>query len=89
MSGEFSKGGYIPGAPVTVKARIIGGRTEYFEPSTGAWVPVATAEEMKAYSAAAYSRIVTARDLLGADPDFTGGLSVDEYMDEQRGRGQE
>ena len=31
---------------------------------------------------------VTARDLLGAAPDFTGGLSVDEYMDEQRGRGE-
>lgn len=31
---------------------------------------------------------VTARDLLGIAPDFTGGLSVDEYMDEQRGRGQ-
>jgi len=28
------------------------------------------------------------RALLGAAPDFTGGLSVDEYMDEQRGRGQ-
>lgn len=32
---------------------------------------------------------VTARDLLGIAPDFTGGLSVDEYMDEQRGRGNE
>ena len=31
----------------------------------------------------------TARDLLGVCPDFTGGLSVDEYMDEQRGRGTE
>jgi len=32
---------------------------------------------------------VTARDLLGICPDFTGGLAVDEYMDEQRGRGAE
>jgi hypothetical protein len=34
-------------------------------------------------------REATARDLLGIAPDFTGGLSVDEYMDEQRGRGTE
>lgn len=38
---------------------------------------------------AALGVTVTALDLLGAAPDFTGGLSVDEYMDEQRGRGQE
>ena len=31
---------------------------------------------------------VTVWDLLGAAPDWTGGLSVDEYMDEQRGRGE-
>lgn len=32
---------------------------------------------------------VTAWDLLGIAPDFTDELSVDEYMDEQRGRGGE
>jgi|GEM_PF-4805526 len=32
---------------------------------------------------------IGALDLLGIAPDFTGGLSVDEYMDEQRGRGGE
>lgn len=31
---------------------------------------------------------VTVADLLGIAPDFTGGLSVDEYMGEQRGRGE-
>jgi hypothetical protein len=31
---------------------------------------------------------VSAWDLLGAAPDLTGGLSVDEYMDEQRSRGE-
>lgn len=31
---------------------------------------------------------VTARDLVGIAPDFTGGLSVDDYMDEQRSRGE-
>lgn len=30
---------------------------------------------------------VSAWDLLGIAPDFTGGLTVDEYMDEQRSRG--
>lgn len=42
-------------------------------------------DKAKAY----YEAGVTARDMLGAAPDFTGGLSVDEYMDEQRGRGGE
>jgi hypothetical protein len=32
---------------------------------------------------------VSIRDMVVIAPDFTGGLSVDEYMDEQRGRGQE
>jgi len=32
---------------------------------------------------------VSARDLLGIAPDFTGGLTVDEYMDEQRERGRQ
>ena len=30
---------------------------------------------------------VKALDLLGIAPDFTGGLTVEEYMDEQRSRG--
>lgn len=30
---------------------------------------------------------MSARDLLGIASDFTGGLSVDEYMDRERGRG--
>lgn len=30
--------------------------------------------------------VVTARDLLGIAPDFTGGKTTDEYMNEQRGR---
>lgn len=42
-------------------------------------------DKAKAY----YGEPLTAADLLGAALDFTGGLSVDEYMDEQRGRGQE
>lgn len=25
-------------------------------------------------------------DVLGADPEWTGGLSVDDYMDRERGR---
>jgi hypothetical protein len=29
---------------------------------------------------------VTAWDLLGIAPDFTGGLSVDDWMDQERGR---
>jgi len=32
---------------------------------------------------------VPVRYMLGIWPDMTGGLSVDEYMDEQRGRGGE
>lgn len=36
-----------------------------------------------------FRTVVTAEDLLGVAPDFTAGLSVDEYMDEQRGRGAE
>ena len=34
-------------------------------------------------------RYASAMDLLGIAPDFTGGLSVDEYMDEQRDRNPE
>lgn len=30
---------------------------------------------------------VTAWDLLGIAPDFTGGLSVDEWMEQERSRG--
>lgn len=44
---EFSKGGYIPGQAMTVKARKVGERTEYWEPLIGAWVPVFTAEEVR------------------------------------------
>ena len=48
MSGErFSRGGYIPGPTVTVKARVVGGRTEYWEQLIGAWVPVITANDMR------------------------------------------
>jgi len=48
VSERFSKGGYIPGPTVTVKARVVGDRTEYWEPSIGAWVPVITATEITA-----------------------------------------
>jgi len=35
------------------------------------------------------SEAVTAWDLLGIAPDFTGGKSVDEYMNDVRSRGDE
>jgi len=43
-------------------------------------------EKAKRYYA---NETVSIRDMVGIWPDMTGGLSVDEYMDEQRGRGQE
>jgi len=48
VNREYSRGGYIPGPTVTVKARVVGDRTEYWEPLIGAWVPVVTAAEVKA-----------------------------------------
>lgn len=45
-------------------------------------------DKAKAYYGWAEGGTLTAKDLLGIAPDFTGGLSVDEYMDEQRGRGE-
>jgi hypothetical protein len=55
MSGRFAQGGFVPGPPATVnmKARTVGGRTEYWEPSIGAWVPVWTAAEIEEIGGAA------------------------------------
>ncbi len=46
------------------------------------------ARKFSAWADPIQGETVSARDLLGIAPDFTGGLSVDEYMDEQRGRGE-
>lgn len=52
--------------------------------------PPASDKLMEIMSEIVQERVeTTARDLLGICPGFTGGLSVDEYMNEQRGRGQE